>query len=146
MDREFTTTLGQTLGVAAALAVIVTWFASWPFLTVWLAVSLAALVYVVPKEMDRVRQDALREASPKRAVQLGDGPTVVFTKVGDRVTWEFHGLLGEPHFLVHDTAREVLTAGQMADGEEPWFPDIAERLRLRAAKKSAEEERPSGGE
>jgi hypothetical protein len=146
MDREFTITLGQTLGVAAVIAAIVAWVAGWPLLTVWLAVSLAALVYVVPKEMDRVRQEALREASPKRAVQLADGLTVVFTKIGDRVTWEFHGLIGEPHFLAHDTAREILTAGQIADGEEPWFPDMAERLRKLAAKTRAEEEKPSHGE
>jgi len=132
MDREFSTTLGQALGVAAAIAVLIAFVTDWPFLTVWLAVAVAALIYVIPKEMDRVRQEALQEASPKRAVQLSDEVTVVFTKVGDRVTWEFVGAVGEPHFLAHDIAREVLTAGQMADGEEPWFPDMADRLRKRA--------------
>jgi len=67
-------------------------------------------------------------AKLSRTVTMSDGVRVVFTKAGEHLTWKFEGLADAPHFLLHSLAQEKLTEEQLAAGETPWFPDVANRL------------------
>ncbi len=128
VDSEFARTVGGTGGVAFMVAVAVAAFTGWHFGLVLAVLTVVGLGLTVPQELERARREAAFEAAPKRVVQCG-AMLVEFTNVGGHTTWRFLSTSGPPHMLAHEIAQEELTRQQLAAGEPPWFPDVAERLR-----------------
>lgn len=132
MDSEFARAVGGVAGVALMVGAVISSFTGWHFGLVWTLLTLAGWAYAVPRELERIQREAAFAAAPKRVVRCGD-LVVEFTSVGGHTTWRYVNLVGVPHVLAPTIAMEELTRQQVAAGEVPWFPDVAEELRQREA-------------
>lgn len=130
---------------AAVIGAVVAWlggrFFGWAFIPAWPIAAGVLFVTRIPGIFieaardhavdERIKELEARDALPARTVEMPNGVLVTFYNDEGHVTWSIDGLEGEPHFLFHSFAQDALTRQQLDAGEEPWFPDAAERLKKR---------------